>query len=139
MSSHHAVSAFSGVRDGAMSTFERLTIPSVPSSISKVRRFAVAACVRGGRDDLSDTVALLVSEVATNALVHGSGHVQVRVTTRGAVLRVEVADDSPRMPQPRAASQLEEGGRGLALVESLAAAWGVQRQGEGKVVWFEVS
>lgn len=131
--------AGSGLRDGATSIIERLSIPSVPSSIAKVRRFAVAACRQSGRDDLSEIVALLVSEVATNALVHGSGHVHVRVTERGSGLRVEVADDSPRMPQPRAASPLEEGGRGLALVESLAAAWGAEREGEGKIVWFDVS
>lgn len=115
-----------------------LTVPSLPASIASVRRFAVRACRATGRTELCDTVALLVSEVATNALVHGTGEVQVRVSARGQVLRVEVADDSPRMPEPRSAGLLEEGGRGLALVESLARDWGVHRQGAGKVVWFEL-
>lgn len=117
---------------------DRLTVPSLPASIASVRHFALSACVSAGLGEVCDTVALLVSEVATNALVHGSGEVQVRVAARGAVVRVEVADDSPQMPRPRAAGLLEEGGRGLALVASLADGWGVERQGVGKIVWFEV-
>ena len=118
---------------------DRLTVPSLPASIVRVRRFAIAACRASGRQDLCDSVALLVSEVATNAVVHGSGEVQVQVTLRGRAVRVEVADDSPRMPEPRVADPMAEGGRGLALVQSLADDWGVQRQGTGKAVWFELS
>lgn len=117
----------------------RLTVPSLPASIANVRRFAVGACRAGGLDPLCDTVALLVSEVATNALVHGTGQVEVRVSAEGQVLRVEVYDDSPHLPQRRAAGLLEEGGRGLALVESLSRDWGVDPRDPGKVVWFELS
>lgn len=119
--------------------FERLTVPSLPASIASVRRFAVAACLAGGLAALCDTVALLVSEVATNALVHGAGEVQVRVSASGRVLRVEVEDGSPRMPERRRAEPLAEGGRGLDLVEQLSVGWGVYREGAGKVVWFEVA
>ena len=114
-------------------------MPSLPASIASVRRFAVAACRSSGLFDLCDTVALLVSEVATNALVHGNGDVQVRVTSSEGVLLVEVSDESPRLPVPRAAAPLEEGGRGLALVETLASRWGVRPEGPGKVVWFELA
>jgi anti-sigma regulatory factor (Ser/Thr protein kinase) len=127
------------VSPDAPAAADRLTVPSLPASIASVRRFAVAACRAQGRDALCDTVALLVSEVATNALVHGTGDVQVRVRTTGSVLRVEVADDSPRMPEPRAAGPLEEGGRGLSLVAQLSQGWGVYREGPGKVVWFELA
>ncbi len=114
-----------------------ITVPSVPRSVSAVRRFAVEACADAS-EDVRDTVALLVSEVATNALVHGSGDVEVGVSRRPGVLRVEVCDDSATLPQPRAASPDAEGGRGLALVDALASAWGVEPRGRGKVVWFEV-
>ena len=117
----------------------QLTVPSLPASIANVRRFAVAACRDSGMASLCDTVALLVSEVATNALVHGNGDVRVRVGAVGRVLRVEVSDESPRMPVLRAAGLLEEGGRGLALVETLANRWGVDPEGTGKVVWFELA
>lgn len=117
---------------------DRLTVPSLPASIASVRRFAVAACRTSGLVDLCDTLALLVSEVATNALVHGSGEVQVRVHATDSGLRVEVQDDSPTMPSRRRAGPLEEGGRGLALVDTLARGWGVQALPVGKVVWFEL-
>ena len=118
---------------------ERLVVPSLPASVAKVRRFAVGACEAHGFGGQCDAVALLVSEVATNALVHGSGDVQVRVLPRDGALRVEVADESTHLPRPRKAGLMEEGGRGLALVESLASAWGVEPTGAGKVVWFELS
>ena len=118
---------------------DRLVVPSVPASVARVRRFAVGACQAHGFGGHCDAVALLVSEVATNALVHGTGDVQVRVLPRADALRVEVADGSPRLPQPRQAGLLEEGGRGLALVESLASDWGVEPTGTGKVVWFELT
>ncbi len=116
-----------------------MVVPSLPASIASVRRFAVKACSNSGLPALCDTVALLVSEVATNALVHGTGDVQVRVRAAGRVLRVEVRDDSPTMPTVRTADPLAEGGRGLALVQSLATTWGVSPQGLGKVVWFELA
>lgn len=118
---------------------DSLVVPSLPASIASVRRFAVQACRQSGMGFLCDTVALLVSEVATNALVHGTGDVQVRVITEDSMLRVEVSDDSPTMPTPRTADPMEEGGRGLALVASLASDWGVHRAGVGKVVWFELA
>ena len=117
----------------------RLTVPSLPASIASVRRFAVSACRESGLLGLCDTVALLVSEVATNAVVHGHGDVQVLVTSYEHVLRVEVADGSPRLPAVRAAGLLEEGGRGLGMVEMLSSRWGVAPRGPGKVVWFELA
>lgn len=133
-----ALGTAGGVAGDAGPIPERLTVPSLPASIASVRRFAVEACRAAGMAPLCDTLALLVSEVTTNALVHGTGQVQVQVSTAGQVLRVEVYDDSPRMPEPRAAGVLEEGGRGLSLLASLAQDWGVYRQDAGKVVWFEL-
>jgi len=121
------------------SVSDRLVVPSLPASIASVRRFAVAACRESGLVGLCDTVALLVSEVATNALVHGNGDVQVRVVAQGGVLRVEVSDESPQLPVVRTAGLLEEGGRGLALVETLASSWGVRPEATGKSVWFELT
>ena len=116
---------------------ETLTVPSVPRSVAAVRRFAVAAC-GGAGEEVRETVALLVSEVATNALVHGSGDVVVTVTERGGLLRVEVSDGSSDTPVPRSADPEAEGGRGLALVEALSSAWGTDLTHHGKTVWFEL-
>ena len=113
-----------------------ITVPSVPASVASVRRHTVAKCREGGLAELADTAALLVSEVATNALVHGRGDVRVRASVTGRTLRVEVHDENPGLPSPRAAGDLDEGGRGLALLEALAGAWGTVADPEGKTVWF---
>ena len=119
-------------------TPETLVVPSVPRSVAEVRRFAVASCAESSTE-ICDTVALLVSEVATNALVHGAGDVEVRVLQRDGRLRVEVSDGSPELPRPRAVGPDAEGGRGLALVDALATDWGTATSATGKVVWFEVA
>lgn len=117
---------------------ETLIVPSVPRSVAAVRRFAVAACV-GAVQEVRETVALLVSEVATNALVHGSGDVEVSVAVRDGLLRVEVSDASTDSPVPRSADPDAEGGRGLALVDALSTAWGTDLTPTGKTVWFEIA
>lgn len=119
-------------------THEPITVPSVPSSVAAVRRYTVEACRSAGLTDLTDTAALLVSEVATNALVHGSGDVRVVARADGRVLRVEVQDDEPQLPRQRSAGDLDEGGRGLALLDALATAWGTDGRADGKTVWFEL-
>jgi len=126
-------------RQGASSPVapgEDFVVPSVPQSVALIRRYALNACA--GRPGDCDTLALLVSEVATNALVHGTGEVRVRVLTAGPRVRVEVDDDSTAVPVPRAPSLDAEGGRGLALVDALSADWGVDSRDGGKTVWFEV-
>lgn len=116
-----------------------LTVPSSPRSVAVVRRYVTDACSALGWADSADTIALLVSEVATNAVLHAYGReVRVRVLDRGLRLRVEVVDGSPALPAPRNASTRDEDGRGMLLVEALAVAWGVEERRDGKAVWFEV-
>jgi anti-sigma regulatory factor (Ser/Thr protein kinase) len=81
---------------------------------------------------------LVVSELVTNAVQHGSGPVHVRIVD-GASVRIEVTDARPverleaRDPDPD-----DPRGRGLFLVEALADAWGVaDAPNGGKVVWAE--
>lgn len=118
---------------------EAITVPSVPSSVASVRRYTVGVCRSAGLEALEDVAALLVSEVATNALVHGSGDVRVQAVATSVLLRVEVSDDDPGLPAPRQARDLDEGGRGLALLDALAQRWGTDARPDGKTVWFELS
>lgn len=117
-----------------------LTLPSVPRSVAEARRFAVAVCVDSGFDAACDSVSLLVSEVITNALVHGDGEVRVHVERLGDRIHVEVSDDSSVLPILKPAGPDAEGGRGLGLVNALAAEWGVRLNApRGKTVWFQVT
>ena len=62
---------------------------------------------------------------------------RVRATARG--LRVEVHDGNPALPAKRQATPMDEGGRGIALVEALSSGWGAESTEDGKRVWFEVA
>ena len=116
-----------------------LVLPSSPRSVALARRYAIEMCSSMGWSGSTDTVELLVSEVTTNATQHtGSTHVRVRVLEHGRRLRVEVSDGSPALPVPRGARPSDESGRGLALVEELASAWGADTRPDGKTAWFEI-
>ena len=98
------------------------------------------------RDDLIECAALGVSELVTNAVLHGEPPLSVRVRGTREHLRIEVADASrqqPRTPRPVLFGEdSEEGslvtfGRGLSVVAMSSVAWGASWEPDGKVVWFE--
>jgi two-component sensor histidine kinase len=92
-----------------------------------------------GRDDLVvDDVILVADELATNAVRHGQAPRRCRLslTERGR-LRIEVDDAAPTQPRTRTPDR--HGGRGLVLVDQLAASWGVQRAAQHKTVWAELT
>ncbi|WP_371599888.1 ATP-binding protein [Streptomyces sp. NBC_00564] len=94
--------------------------------------------------DVSETVTLVVAELAANAVRHGrvrGRDIRVRLVLREDVVRVEVADGrADRLPVLREPSE-GEGGRGLLIVVALAERWGVEPREGGtyKTVWAEIS
>ncbi|SEC82149.1 ATP-binding protein [Streptomyces sp. TLI_105] len=104
---------------------------ALPKEVAEVRRM-----VEG------DDVRLCVSELLTNVIRHvGEGApVTVRVVAaRGGRTRVAVTDPDPRAwPVLRDAAEDAESGRGLALLDALAARWGVDQGPSGKTVWCEL-
>ncbi|MGC5361251.1 ATP-binding protein [Streptomyces sp. DT24] len=98
-----------------------------------------------GLPEVTDSVESAVSELVSNAVIHGRAGrgSRVRVTYRlyDGRLRVEVRDSAtgiPRLPATAPFDELSEGGRGLALVAALSHRWGVVRRVIGKDVWFEM-
>ncbi|MFJ6609860.1 SpoIIE family protein phosphatase [Streptomyces sp. NPDC091289] len=89
-----------------------------------------------------DSAVLMVSEMATNVLVHTDGDALMVAEVSGEQgerrLRVEVADASDELPHKRRPGEMASSGRGLVLMEMLADAWGVDPRGEGKSIWFEL-
>ncbi|MGW2181016.1 ATP-binding SpoIIE family protein phosphatase [Streptomyces sp. NPDC001732] len=89
-----------------------------------------------------DAAVLMFSEMATNVLVHTDGDALVVAQATGKHgerrLRVEVADGSDELPHKRRPGEMASSGRGLVLMEMLADAWGVDPQGAGKSIWFEL-
>jgi anti-sigma regulatory factor (Ser/Thr protein kinase) len=102
----------------------------IRSTLASWRRGA-AACV-----DQVEDIVLVVSELVTNALLHGHGTPVVRLLDGGDHVRVEVCDDSPLLPVSHRVTPTS--GLGLRVVEQLSTAWGASRRGRGKVVWCEL-
>jgi anti-sigma regulatory factor (Ser/Thr protein kinase) len=99
-------------------------------------RQMVASALEGwGLDDVYGSAALVVSELATNAVKHAGTDLDVIVSKlNGEHVRVEVVDGSYEPPvRPDAPS--EESGRGISLVEHFSDDWGAEARPDGKVVW----
>ncbi len=88
---------------------------------------------------MASDVEIVVGELAANAYVHARTPFTVSLRCAAAGWRVEVFDQSTELPSPRrSAGPAEEGGRGLMMVDAIAAAWGACRVDGGKVVWADL-
>jgi anti-sigma regulatory factor (Ser/Thr protein kinase) len=87
-----------------------------------------------------ETVALVVSELLTNALLHASKPVDIAIDVEPGRMRVEVWDSSPRaVARPRGGplDPDDVGGWGLEIVDRLSDGWGVEQSNSRKCVWAE--
>ncbi|MFD5620895.1 ATP-binding protein [Streptomyces yangpuensis] len=106
------------------------------------REFAAETLHAWGVTCRHDEVLLCVSELATNALLHGippcRGY-RLRMLRFEGVVRVEVHDSGGGRPRIGRGNRSAEGGRGLLLlVAAVADRWGiVARVPPGKAVWCE--
>ena len=125
-------------------------------SVGSARDFCLSTMRRWGVTDRGDDVAVVVSELLTNALRHGVPGAGLPAGARGAARRggrsrwpvrlgliqpgqfvlCAVADPSPRPPEPKDPDYLAESGRGLHVISALSDRWGWTVPAEtGKVVW----
>jgi anti-sigma regulatory factor (Ser/Thr protein kinase) len=114
-------------------------VENSPSSVSAARRFLRQTLDdRGVDQDTSDTAVLCLSELVTNSVVHTHGGCVVRVVLDGRVLTVTVRDHGAQQAVSPASADdpLRVHGRGLQLVDALAARWGSELDLEGTTVWF---
>jgi anti-sigma regulatory factor (Ser/Thr protein kinase) len=117
----------------------RVRLPPDPASAGEARRFVDKALVARDFNGDRQAVLLVVSELATNAIVHARTDFEVEVDVEDDHVRVEVHDgDDTHLPQ-RAEGGIGIGGHGLVLVDELTDHWGCGYAGPGdKVVWFTV-
>ncbi|MEV6159116.1 ATP-binding protein [Nonomuraea sp. NPDC052129] len=123
-----------------------IVLPGVKRSVSVARRCVGEVLTVAGHDDVDD-VRLVVSELVANAVAHiasgePGGFVTVEISSVDAVTAyIEVIDDGAlTVPEVRNADADDCGGRGLWLVEAVAAGWGVRDEGyQRRVVWAEMS
>jgi anti-sigma regulatory factor (Ser/Thr protein kinase) len=118
-----------------------LTLAPRAQGVAAARRYVREMLEQCEASSLEMSAELGVSELATNAVLHGRTPFTVAVLRNGDRLRIEVTDRSPLPPQVRRLSTFSSTGRGLRLVASVSASWGIvvtpADDGGGKTVWFE--
>jgi anti-sigma regulatory factor (Ser/Thr protein kinase) len=114
-------------------------LPPEPASATRARTLARERFGTACSDDTLETIALLVTELVTNAILHARTPLLLTVEPRPGYVRISVEDESNDQPTVRRYESDAVTGRGLALVEQLASSWGVEKTATGKAVWCEVA
>jgi anti-sigma regulatory factor (Ser/Thr protein kinase) len=104
------------------------------SSVRAARRFVVAELAAESKQTV-ELAALVTSELATNAVIHGASRFDVDVRAERSAVRIEVTDWGPGDPATTMTPAYGVSGRGLRIVEELADDWGWARAGDAKTVW----
>ena len=86
--------------------------------------------------DTLERLEVVIGELASNAVQHAGTQYQVRVDA--SLVRVEVTDGTQAPPVLRRPSLIDEGGRGLVIVDAYSDSWGYQLLPQGKVVWAQL-
>jgi anti-sigma regulatory factor (Ser/Thr protein kinase) len=108
------------------------------SEVFAARHFVACVLEEWGLE--IEDLPLLVSELATNAVLHARSDFEVTVIRLPQCVRVEVFDQNTRLPSFAVAPTDAYSGRGLMLLRGLSTNWGVESHSDlGKTIWFEVA
>ena len=111
-------------------------LPEADGGVAMARRFTRDTLASWHYRGSYEEAVLVVSELVTNAILHGRGSRTLRLIGTAWRVRIEVADDNPVPPAIRQGGA--DGGWGMRLIEQLTTDWGVSPRDGGKVVWGEV-
>jgi len=117
-----------------------IELPADSTSPSRARVFVAGVLRQWGLDAVIDSGMLLTSELVTNGVRHAGTGMRLAVRRVDATtVRIAVTDAAPGVNVRVGSSSADaEGGRGLFLVEQIAAGWGSMSDDRGKTVWFEL-
>jgi anti-sigma regulatory factor (Ser/Thr protein kinase) len=118
---------------------DSLTLPAQAESVSKARRFVRQRLLELGAPAATDDAETLVSELATNAVLHARTEYTIEVSRTNGMIRVRVHDLSAVLPRQRHYGADSTTGRGIRLVTALAVDWGVDPEDPGKAIWFDLA
>jgi anti-sigma regulatory factor (Ser/Thr protein kinase) len=116
------------------------TLENTEKAPVQARRFVNERLNAWGLTGISERVALAVSELTTNAVVHGRGRITLTVGATDDRVRVAVEDEGgtePLIQAPGTVGGVAGGGWGLRIVDTIADRWGTESRDHGTVVWFE--
>lgn len=114
----------------------RAAFTAQPERVAQARAFVSSHLGEAPLATAADAVTLVVSELATNAVLHAATPFTVSLSRRDASLRLEVRDRSARqVHSPTPQSPASTGGRGLQVVDACSTTWGVREEIDGKSVW----
>jgi anti-sigma regulatory factor (Ser/Thr protein kinase)/anti-anti-sigma regulatory factor len=137
-----AIAGAAGPPTRARADWDLLPGPGAPS---EARGLATRMCQAWDLEEILDTVLIVMSELVTNAVVHGTGSVHVTVVLRYQHLHLVVRDQSPDPPRRAQHPQrhstgvsLDSNGRGLHLLDAVCQSWGYLSSGLGKAVWARI-
>ncbi|MBT2456634.1 ATP-binding protein [Streptomyces sp. ISL-86] len=114
--------------------------PRSRQTVASAREFTAVTLDAWGVTSRRDEMLLCVSELATNALLHGvppGRCYHLRLFRFEGTVRVEVHDSGGGRPRVADRDETGERGRGLLLVAAVADRWGVGPRSPGKIVWCE--
>lgn len=106
---------------------------------SRARELLRKALGEWGLSAIHEDAELVVTELVTNAVIHGGSTFRLQLSRTAAALRIEVVDDGAGTPEPRPQDDEAEGGRGIMLVDAMSSSWGVEDVPQGKLVWAEIA
>ena len=129
------------VRFGSVHGIERgRSFEPRPVNVRAAREFVAGALEEQGFEGDPEVVLLLTSELVTNAVRHAATPFEITVDVDDSGVRVAVIDgDVEHAPEVRHPGPEDTNGRGLLLVDQLAAVWGSSRVPRGKAVWFTLA
>ncbi|QXC63317.1 ATP-binding protein [Aquihabitans sp. G128] len=120
---------------------DRIELPPTAGSVAVARHWSAAQVREDLGDEVAATVALLVSELVSNVVLHARTPCELLLTRSPGRVRAEVHDGSDRLPGPTIQTDpLALSGRGMLLVDAMSDAHGSEPlSGGGKLVWFELA
>ena len=121
---------------GDARTVREFVLPHEPASAHEARALVAEALAEAGFSARVYDAELAVSEIVTNAVLHGRDPITLRVLLVADGVRIQVHDGSPVSPAFSMLDQTAVTGRGLLLVSAVADCWGVDPDDSGKTVWF---
>jgi anti-sigma regulatory factor (Ser/Thr protein kinase) len=125
------------LRSGLARSVISLTLPR-SFEAAGVARTAIAPLGAGLAPERRGDLNLLVSELVNNAVVHGSGRIELQLERRDGAVWAQVSDEGTGFQSARhAVKHARSGGWGLQLLEALAERWGMAES--STTVWFELA